>query len=313
MRDNFNREINYLRISVTDLCDLRCKYCMPLNGVDKKCHHQILSIERIEEIVNEFASIGINKIRITGGEPLVRNGIVDIVRRIKAIKGIKEVDLTTNGVKLKSLAKELYDAGLDRLNISLDTLSEKKYHEITRVGDINNVLEGIKEAQKIGFKNIKINTVLIGGFNDDEIEDFIDFANDHELTVRFIELMPIGESSHFAKESFVPNDFISKNERLEFVKSDGVSSLYQCKDGKGFIGLISPFSNKFCKECNRIRLTADGKIKPCLHSSQEIDVSNLFKKELKKALIDSIKAKPKEHHLESGFSDSMRDMHRIGG
>lgn len=313
MKDNFNREINYLRISVTDLCDLRCKYCMPRDGVDKKSHHQILSIERIEEIVKEFALTGINKVRITGGEPLVRNGIVEIVKRIKAIQGIEEVDLTTNGVKLKALAKPLFDAGLDRLNISLDTLDEKKYHEMTRIGNINNALEGIFEAQKVGFKNIKINTVLIGDFNDDEVEGFIDFANNHELTVRFIELMPIGESIHFNKNSFISGDFISKNERLEFVKSDGVSSLYKFKNGKGFIGLISPLSNKFCKDCNRIRLTADGKIKPCLHSSQEIDISNLSGEQLKKAIIDSIKAKPKEHHLESGFSDSMRDMHRIGG
>lgn len=286
---------------------------MPRDGVDKKSHHQILSIERIEEIVKEFALTGINKVRITGGEPLVRNGIVEIVKRIKAIQGIEEVDLTTNGVKLKALAKPLFDAGLDRLNISLDTLDENKYHEMTRIGNINDALEGIFEAQKVGFKNIKINTVLIGDFNDDEVEGFIDFANNHELTVRFIELMPIGESIHFNKNSFISSDFISKNERLEFVKSDGVSSLYKFKNGKGFIGLISPLSNKFCKDCNRIRLTADGKIKPCLHSSQEIDISNLSGEQLKKAIIDSIKAKPKEHHLESGFSDSMRDMHRIGG
>ena len=286
---------------------------MPADGIKKLKHEQILSVERIEEIVSTFAELGISKVRITGGEPLVRNGICEIIKRIKDIPGVKEIALTTNGIKLVSLAESLKKSGLDRINVSLDTLDNDKYHELTRVGHLSQVLEGIKKAKEVGFENIKINTVLIGEFNDNEIDDFIDFAADNHLTVRFIELMPIGESVKMGNKSFIANGIISKNPRLTFVKNDGVSSLYRINNSDGLIGLISPLSNKFCQSCNRIRLTADGKIKPCLHSSQEIDINSLNKEELKAAIENAIKHKPKEHHLESGNSESMRAMNKIGG
>ena len=313
MKDKFGREIDYLRISVTDLCDLRCKYCMPLNGVKKLSHKDILKPEQIYEIVSAFATLGIKKIRITGGEPLVRKGVEDIVRLIKSIPGIEEICLTTNGIKLKEKAKLLRECGVDRLNISLDTLDEKKYRDLTRFGNLSDVLDGINEAKKVGFKDIKINTVLIGGFNENEINKFIDFASENNFAVRFIELMPIGESKKFSPKSFISNELIKNNSRLEFYKNDGVSSLYRIKNSGGFVGLISPLSNRFCKECNRIRLTADGKIKPCLHSSEEIDVSKCHGEELKEALKNAIEAKPKEHHLELGSSKSNRGMNLIGG
>ena len=313
MKDQFGREIDYLRISVTDLCDLRCKYCMPEKGIPKLSHEDILKPEQIHEIVQSFASIGFKKVRITGGEPLVRRGLKEIIESIRSIPEIKEICITTNGIKLKENAPMLFESGVDRLNISLDTLSEKKYNDLTRVGHLQDVLEGIKEAKKVGFKNIKINTVLIGGFNDDEIDQFIDFASLNDLTVRFIELMPIGESRNLPSSSFVSNELILKNKRLEFCKDDGVSRLFKIKDGQGFIGLISPLSNRFCKSCNRIRLTADGKIKPCLHSMEEIDISKYHGEELKKILIESINRKPKEHHLEEGFSNATRGMNLIGG
>lgn len=313
MKDQFGREIDYLRISVTDLCDLRCKYCMPEKGIPKLSHEDILKPEQIHEFVQSFASIGIKKVRITGGEPLVRHGLKEILESIRSIPEIKEICITTNGIKLKENAQMLFESGVDRLNISLDTLREKKYNDLTRVGHLQDVLEGIKEAKKVGFKNIKINTVLIGGFNDDEIDQFIDFASLNDLTVRFIELMPIGESRNLPSSSFVSNELILKNKRLEFCKDDGVSRLFKIKDGQGFIGLISPISNRFCKSCNRIRLTADGKIKPCLHSKEEIDISKYHGEELKKILIESINRKPKEHHLEEGFSNTTRGMNLIGG
>lgn len=313
MKDNFNREIDYLRISVTDLCDLRCKYCMSADGVKKLSHQQVLSPEKIKEIVTVFVKLGIKKVRITGGEPLVRKGLIDIIKYIKEINGIDEICITTNGIKLKQYAKQLKDSGIDRLNISLDTLDANKFHELTRIGNLDDVLSGIEEAKKVGFENIKINTVLIGGFNDNEIENFINFAACNSLTLRFIELMPIGESTKFDKEAFLTSRIISVNPRLEFFKDDGVSSLYRIKDSDGYIGLISPLSHKFCSSCNRMRLTADGKLKPCLHSSSEIDVSKLNGDELKDAIIKAIKSKPKEHHLESGKSDSLRDMSMIGG
>lgn len=313
MKDSFNREIDYLRISVTDLCDLRCKYCMPANGVQKCDHHAILTPEHIKEIVDAFVELGIKKVRITGGEPLVRKGLENIIKFIRSNPGIKEICLTTNGQQLKQKAKMLEESGVDRLNISLDTLDENKYRKLTRVGELSNVLEGINEAKKVGFKNIKINTVLIGGFNDNEVDDFIEFAAKNSLTIRFIELMPIGEATKMNAKSFVSNKSIVNNSKLEFVSDDGVSSLYHIKNSEGYIGLISPLSNKFCKDCNRIRLTSDGKIKPCLHSKNEIDISEFHGQELKAALTNAIMSKPKEHHLESGFSESIRDMNAIGG
>lgn len=314
MRDLFNREVDYLRISITDLCNLRCIYCMPQNGVTKLEHSSIISPERIKEIVDAASELGIKKVRLTGGEPLVRKGLIDIIKLIKQNPKIEEICLTTNGVGLSKVAKNLFEAGVNRLNISLDTLDEKKYKYITRNGELKDVLEGIKAAQEVGFKNIKINIVLIGGFNDDEIEEFARFAGKYSLTARFIELMPIGESTNFKKENFISNNVVlSKLNNLEKVSDDGVSSLYKIKGTNGYIGLISPMSKKFCESCSRIRLTSDGKIKPCLHSKAEIDLNGLSGGALTNKIKEAILAKPKEHHLESGRSDSLRDMNKIGG
>lgn len=315
MKDSFNREIDYLRISVTDLCNLRCVYCMPIKGVDKISHTQILTPERIKEIVEASAKLGIKKVRITGGEPLVRKGIIEIIKLIKSIPDIKEICLTTNGVLLKEMAKDLYDAGVDRLNISLDTLNEEKYHRITRVGELNKVIEGIEEANKVGFKNTKINCVLIGGFNDDEIIDFEKFASKHGLIVRFIELMPIGEGLKMGNQSFISNDVIlNRISNLELVKQDDICSYYQVKGHKGIIGLISPLSHMFCDKCSRLRLTSDGKLKPCLHSSLEIDTNGYSGLELEEIIKQAILKKPKQHSLnEEGKSSSLRGMSKIGG
>ena len=315
MKDSFNREIDYLRISLTDLCNLRCIYCMPSKGVEKKSHDQILSVERIKELVESFASLGIKKVRLTGGEPLVRKGFIDIVKAIRSIPSIEEICLTTNGTLLKEFAKPLKDAGLDRLNISLDTLNEEKYHRLTRVGNISDVLEGIKEAKRVGFKDIKVNCVLIHNFNDDELEAFKDFAVSNELTVRFIELMPIGESLKLSKDSYISNNIVLDTLKgLIPLGSDEVASYYQIPNSKAKIGLISPLSHMFCEKCSRIRLTSDGKIKPCLHSSLEIDTTGLSGEELKEILKKAILSKPKEHNLhKEGRSSSKRGMSEIGG
>lgn len=315
MKDLFNREIDYLRISVTDLCNLRCVYCMPEKGVEKIEHEKIISPERIQEIVKASVTLGIKKIRLTGGEPLVRKGLLDIVKLIREIPEIEEICLTTNGTTLKEMAKPLFDAGVNRLNISLDTLDENKYKRITRNGNLSDVLAGIKEAQKVGFKNIKINCVLIGGFNDDEIEKFAAFAEKYSVIARFIELMPIGESVNFEKENFISNNIVfSHITNLKKVKDDGVSLLYRIGESNGYIGLISPLSNMFCKYCSRIRLTSDGKIKPCLHSKEEIDLNGLHNKELIEAIKKSIFAKPEKHYLnELGKSSSLRGMDKVGG
>ena len=315
MRDSFNREVDYLRISVTDLCNLRCVYCMPEKGVEKFSHDQIISPERIKEIVEASVKLGIKKVRLTGGEPLTRRGLTEIIKFTKSVKGIEEICLTTNAIGLKEKAKELKDAGVDRLNISLDTLDEKKFKFITRGGELSSVLEGIAESQKIGFKNTKINCVLIGGFNDDEIKNFLEFSAKFKLIVRFIELMPIGEGANFKAKSFISNKVVLEQlpgAILDY--SDGVTNYYKFKDNDARIGLISPLSNKFCESCSRIRLTSDGKIKPCLHSKAEFDLSELHGKELEDKIKESILAKPKEHYLnEDGKSRSIRGMSKIGG
>ena len=314
MKDQYLRDIDYLRISVTDLCNLRCTYCMPKDGVKKLSHNDIMSIERIIEVIKVFASLGISKIRLTGGEPLVRKGIIDIVKGIKNIKGINLLGMTTNGILLKEYAHDLYKAGLDRINISLDTLDKDKYKKITRGGDIYKVFEGIKAVKEAGFKDIRINTVLLGKFNEDEIDDLFKFAHDNDLFLRFIELMPIGEARIFNKDNFVSNDIlIDKLNDLIKVEDDGVSITYIFKDNKGKIGLISPLSHMFCSTCNRIRLTSDGKIKPCLHSSKEIDINGLENEDLIKTIKEAIFNKPKSHHLNEEDSSSLRGMSLIGG
>ena len=314
MKDSFSREVDYLRISVTDLCNLRCFYCMAENGIQKIPHEKIISPERIKEIVEASVKLGIKKVRLTGGEPLVRRGIIDIIKLIREVKEVEEICLTTNAVNLKSMAKDLKEAGLDRLNISLDTLDETKFKFLTRGGNLNDVIDGILEAQKVGFKNTKINTVLIGGFNDDEIEKFLEFAKKYSVIVRFIELMPIGESANFSKDKFISNQVVLSNlKNLKVISEDGVSSYYGL-EGKVLVGLISPLSHKFCSSCSRIRLTSDGKIKPCLHSQAEFDLTGLSGESLVNKIKESILAKPKEHYLnEKGYSDSLRGMSKIGG
>ena len=316
MLDKYHREIDYLRISVTDLCNLRCTYCMPKEGIKKISHEKIISPERIEEIVMEAVKLGIKKIRLTGGEPLVRHGIIDICKRISSIKGIEKLCLTTNGVLLSKYAKELKESGVTNINISLDTLDKDKYYRITRGGNLDDVFNGIAAIKELGFKNTKLNCVLIGGFNDDEIPNFAKFAHDNDLIFRFIELMPIGESIKLDQSCFISNNLVLEKlpELVKDSSDDGVSTLYRFKDGKGSIGLISPLSHSFCKNCSRLRLTSDGKIKPCLHSSLEIDLKDKHGDDLLEELRKSILLKPKEHHLNSDKqSSSKRGMSEIGG
>lgn len=323
MRDSFNRNITYLRISVTDLCNNRCKYCMPSQGVEKRSHSEILTYEEIVRIAETAAELGITKVRITGGEPLVRKGIVGLIEKISAIDGISDIGLTTNGTLLPKLAKPLKAAGLKRINISLDTFCPKKYTDITRGGDIQPVLEGIYTASEIGLSPVKLNVVAMKGFNDDEICDFANLTADKPIDVRFIELMPIG-SAH----TDLPYSFMSAKEiRKEIKKKTGelipcfekgsVASYYQIPGAKGRIGFISPISNHFCNQCNKIRLTSEGYLKPCLHTDQELDLRPALKsgdKELlKSGVIHAIMLKPEKHLLFQGATPIKREMNRIGG
>lgn len=318
MKDSFGREINYLRISLTDRCNLRCKYCMPEDGVSKFPHDEILTLEELYEIIRVFVELGINKIRFTGGEPLARKGIIELIAKVSKLDKVKDLAMTTNGILLKEYAMDLKKAGLNRVNISLDTLDEEKYRTITRGGSLNKVLEGIEEAKKVGLTPIKINTVLIGGFNDDEVESLVNLTEKENIDVRFIELMPIGEAANWAKEKFISNNkILEKIDTLISVPREDVSSpavYYKLPNGKGKVGIINPISCKFCENCNRVRLTSQGRLKLCLHSNNEIDIKEALNKgqDLKKLILESIEKKEESHHLEEG-KYIKRNMNQIGG
>lgn len=315
MRDGFEREIDYLRVSVTDLCNLRCQYCMPETGVEKLPHSAILSVEELDSAIRAAARCGIRKIRITGGEPLVRRGIVDICRNAAHTPGVEEVCLTTNGTLLPQLAAPLREAGVSRLNISLDTLDAEKYRSITRCGTLQDVLDGLHAAHEVGFTNTKLNCVLMGGVNDDEIADFVALTKELAITVRFIELMPIGASAGWDQARYLSGAAVLEAvPALQTSGSDGVSELYQVPGWRGSVGIIRPISRHFCPTCNRIRLTADGKLKPCLHSAQEINLKGLSPEAMEQTIREAILAKPQRHHLDqTTASESRRGMNAIGG
>ena len=313
MQDLYGRKITYLRISITDRCNLRCRYCMPEEGIIKCSHSDICSFEELRDIAEAAVLCGIEKIRITGGEPLVRAGVADFCRMLKKINGLRELCLTTNGSLLTDLAGELFDAGVDRLNISLDTLRPDRYTAITRTGSLSSVLQGIKAAEQAGFQNIKLNCVLLGGINDDEIADFVALTQEHPYQVRFIERMPMGCGASFGR-SIPAKKVLETCPSLVRLDHEGVASLYKLPDARGTVGLITPLSHDFCHECSRLRLTADGHLKPCLHSDLEIQLRGLHGASLTEAICRGIKAKPKQHHLNSaGITKTHRTMNRIGG
>ena len=316
MLDSYGREITYLRLSVTDLCNLRCLYCMPEEGVQKKEHVSMLSEEEIVCAVEAAASLGISKVRITGGEPLVKRNILSICQRVSAVRGVREVAITTNGILLPQCAEALREAGVRRVNISLDTLNAEKYARITRCGRLDDALAGVHAALEAGFDKVKLNAVLIGGFNDDEIEDLVDLTRTYPLDMRFIELMPIGETG-FGKEAYLPvTEVLKRVDQLEPQAVDGgTAKLYRLPDALGNVGLITPMSSHFCDSCNRLRLTADGKLKPCLHSRAEYSLKGLDRAGMTEVIKKAILDKPQWHgSLDyENRSRSQRSMNRIGG
>ena len=314
MLDGCGRTIDYLRLSVTDLCNYRCRYCMPAEGVCKRPHADILSVEELVEIGRAAVACGVKKIRLTGGEPLVRRGILDICRGLRAIPGLEELCLTTNGSLLPSMAAPLREAGVDRLNISLDTLRPDRFAAMTRLGTLSDVLEGIRAAERAGFQDLKLDTVLIGGFNDDEIGDFLALTMEHPWEIRFIELMPMGPCADWEKSCFLSVDTIlQRYSALQQIDPQGVARRYRLPGAKGTLGLISPMSHDFCADCRRIRVTADGKLKGCLHSREELPLRGFHGKDLEDAIRRGILQKPQRHHLAEGVSDTPRTMNQIGG
>lgn len=317
MIDQFGRNITYLRLSVTELCNLRCRYCMPAEGVCKKSHADMLTEDEMILAVEAAASLGITKLRITGGEPLVKKNILSICRRAAAVPGIKEVCLTTNGILLPQLAKPLREAGVRRLNLSLDTLEPEKYAYITRIGRIEDFWKGFHAALDAGFDKIKLNAVLVGGFNDDEIVPLAELTKQYPVDMRFIEMMPMCDSARFDPDAYIPFTRVLEAlpEAQPVPKDGGVAKLYRLPGAKGNIGLISPVSAHFCGDCNRIRLTADGKVKPCLHSNAEYPLKGLDSEGMRVQLEKAIRGKPKWHgDLDAAHhSGAGRNMNQIGG
>ena len=317
MIDTYGRQITYLRLSVTELCNLRCRYCMPEDGVCKKRHEEMLTQEEMIMAIRAAAALGIRKLRITGGEPLVKSNIVELCRAAAAVDGIEEVCLTTNGTLLPKLAAPLREAGVRRLNISLDTLDAEKFRYITRIGNLEDALAGIEASLEAGFDKIKINSVLIGGFNDDEIPSLAALTQRYPVDVRFIELMPMYDSGDFGPDAFIPYTVVTDRlPDLSPLPADGgVAKLYRLPGARGNVGLISPVSAHFCADCNRIRLTADGKLKPCLHSSDEISLKGLDYDGMVETLRSAILSKPKWHGELSYTerSHAARNMNQIGG
>lgn len=312
MLDRHARNITYLRLSVTDRCSLRCRYCMPAGGIPKRNHDEICSVEELVEIAQAAVDCGVRKIRLTGGEPLVRREILEICRRLAAISGVEELCLTTNGLALPQMAKHLREAGVDRLNVSLDTLRPDRYAYITRGGCLEDVFQGLKAAAEAGFTGTKLNVVLMKDFNDDEIPDFLELSRRCSIEVRFIELMPIGEGSH---ARFLPAETVLEiAPGLLPVEGSGVARRYRFPGGRETVGLIAPMSRRFCAQCDRIRVTADGRLKPCLHSDQEIPLRGLHGEALRRTIREGVSAKPERHHMDkTGRSEAGRNMHQIGG
>ncbi|MEY8000315.1 GTP 3',8-cyclase MoaA [Clostridium sp. Mt-5] len=322
MEDKYGRKINYLRVSLIDRCNLRCRYCMPKEGIIKRPYNELLRFEDILKIIKAAAHLGINKIRYTGGEPLIVKDIDYLIEETAKIQGVSDLAITTNGTLLYDLADKLKSVGLKRVNISLDTLKRDKFNYITRGGNIDTVLKSIEKCLSIGLTPVKINVVLIKGFNDEEVVDFIRITKDLPIEIRFIELMPIGQGEKLYKTSYLSSENVLKIIKNTFelvpqkTHSGSTVSLYKVDNYRGNIGFISPMSCKFCKNCNRIRLTSVGNLKPCLHSDKVINLKSCLNNAelLTENLKQGILSKPLQHNMDSkNKSESNKMMYQIGG
>ncbi len=328
--DRFSRTISYLRLSLTDRCNLRCIYCMPVDregGLQVLKHEDLLSYEELLRIVKLAVDMGMNKLRLTGGEPLVRRGVMDFITALSQIEGLDEIRLTTNGVLLHEKAAGLYDAGIRKLNISLDTLRPERFKEITGMDLFDQVWQGIETAAELGF-NIKLNVVAMKGVNDDEFVDFARLAVEKAYQVRFIEFMPLGKNSTWDKSSYMTSDELKELigtvgtlEPLPGRRMDGPARVYSLTTAgglKGQVGFISPISHHFCDTCNRLRLTSAGKLRACLLHDREADLKTLLREggtddEIRGLIRQTILDKPKGHTLAEEQAGCVGQMSRIGG
>ena len=316
LNDNLGRVIDYLRVSITDRCNLRCRYCMPAEGIENKSHQDILSYEEILKIVKVGIRLGIKKVRITGGEPLVRLGVEDFIKNLSRLD-LEDISMTSNAVLLSEKAKKLKKAGLDRINISLDTLDSEKFKEITRRDNLTQVLAGINAALKAELNPVKLNVVVMKGINDDELFDFVELSRKKNLDIRFIEYMPLGGEAEAEK-------FISSREIKDLIKEkyglvpahskgNGPANYFKVEGAEGSIGFISALSEHFCSSCNRLRLTADAKFKPCLAGNQEIKITGMSTEEIENAYRKALELKPACHNLNFDQQNYNRNMSQIGG
>ncbi|MBU0989602.1 MAG: GTP 3',8-cyclase MoaA [Proteobacteria bacterium] len=324
--DKYNRHLNYLRISITDRCNLRCLYCTPRDGLPKLRHEDVLTYEEILRLASIAVKLGVEKIRLTGGEPLVRKSFHRLLPRLTSIPGLKDISLTTNGIYLTENLGKIRSAGIRRINVSLDTLRRERYRKITGYDGFEQVREGIRLARKQGFDPIKINMVVMQGINDDEVADFARLSLDHPYHIRFIEYMPSGFDDSDVRLRHVPNSVVK--ERLRIVgdlnqvsgqETDGPTVRFRFEGASGEIGFISPLTHHFCQVCNRLRLTASGHLRPCLLSDQEIDLKNPMRagasdSDLAQIFLKAVENKPRSHRLVSGHSGSLSGkMSAIGG
>jgi cyclic pyranopterin phosphate synthase len=326
MEDRFGRTIDYLRISITDRCNLRCLYCMPAGGIKVKPRDEILRLEELLHLARIALQLGINKFRLTGGEPLLRRGVIPFIQTLALLPGVADLSLTTNGVLLTHLNEQLWGAGVRRLNISLDTLDPVKYRQVTRGGDFYQVWDGIMEALAIGFQPVKINVVSLNQFNDREWSQVARLTYEYPLHVRFIEIMPVGASwelagSHFASSRQVRQKIeqtLGALRPAEAVAGNGPASSYRLSGARGTIGFIDAVSSHFCDRCNRLRLTADGKLRPCLHDLREVELLQALRAgasdaELQDLFRAALLLKPANYHEATGAPADGRGMCQIGG
>ncbi len=326
MHDQFGRRIDYLRISVTDKCNLRCTYCMPVEGLEWIDRDEFLTYEEISSVVRQMAEHGLRRIRLTGGEPLVRRDLPDLVRQISAIPGIEDIALSTNAILLPQFGMDLKEAGVNRVNVSLDTLRRERFRDVARRPErfFDATLEGLAAAERLGFAPLKINTVLMRGLNDDEIEDFAEITRKRPWHVRFIELMPTGDNLHLSKRFLSTDSVLQRLQDIGDLRSaagpmgNGPATYFRFDGAPGTVGVITPLSHNYCDRCNRVRLTADGKLRTCLFGTHEVDLKTPLRAtgDIVHAVREALAGKPERHLLQLGTargSGGLRALSQVGG
>ena len=326
MKDGFGRRIEYLRVSVTDKCNLRCVYCMPLQGLPWLKRDQLLSYEEIAGIVRVMAGMGLRRVRLTGGEPLVRPDLPVLARLIRDVPEIDDLALSTNAVLLADVAQELKEAGVDRINVSLDSLRADRVDEIARrSGSWPRIMAGLEAAERVGFSPIKINVVIMRGRNEDEIAEFAAITRERPWHVRFIEVMPVGENLDVSAEAYVPaGEILGRVRRIgdlepvEGPKGNGPATYYQFPGAPGTVGVITPMSHNYCERCNRMRLTADGQLRPCLFGELQTNLRDPLRADepLEPLIEETLRIKPERHHLVRGSdagSGGLLALSQVGG